>query len=418
MINSINKALLWLGVITTALWLFLAGFNLGPMALIFPALAITWWRFILWDSKNHNWFVIGARENEVVWAISGEGVPKKPIFTAENKKLLRNGEMKDTPGKKPGIMRGSGIFGSGIYFLPNFGVIGGVSIFSRKMSWLEYEQKDKAFDLAARADEETRYVYTKISNYAVVLTGIEDVDGLRVDIIIGVPGYFSNVKKPIFNMDQPFARIQNILQDALVNLAITELSFDFMTQTDNSKKTDSDSVKKRKMTFERIKEVISSCKEKLKEEVGFTLVQEMIISFELAGAIGQKIYEKLAGVETTRLDAKITVMNAEALADAAVHEASATVKKGKAEAQVIKDKGEETNKILRERKKELGETGFAMNQFNEGISNFQGEAISININTGGGSGGNGNLLFTKSIGGGGGKSGNTPPRIKKINPKN
>lgn len=412
MINSIKKAIVWLVAVTIAIWLFLAGFGLGPFALLFPAFVITWWRFILYDAKNHNWFVVKARENEVIWSVSGDSIPKKPIFTSEGKKIGRDGEMKDAPGKKPGIMRGPGIFGSGIYFLDNFGIFGGVKILIRKMSWLEYEQEGEKFDLIPRVKEETPYVYTKIANYAVVLNGIEDMDGLRVDLIIGIPGYFQNVKKPVFKVDEPFARIQNILQDAVVRLALEELNFDFMTQTEGNDK--GDNVLKRKKTFERIKEVIKETHNKIKDEIGFVIVQEMIISFELAGAIGQQIYEKLAGVETARLDAKITVMNAEALANAATHEAAAITKKGKAEALVIKDKGTETNKILKERRDELGEFAFGMNQFNEGISNFQGEAISINIGTSG----NGNLLFTKPIGSGGNKgNGNTPPKktIKKNN---
>ena len=110
-------------------------------------------------------------------------------------------------------------------------------------------------------------------------------------------------------------------------------------------------------------------------------------------------------------------MNAEALADAAIHEAKATTVKGKAEAQVIKDKGIETNKILKQRKEELGEFAFGMHEFNEGISNFQGEAISINI----GSDAKSNLQFVKPIGGGGGNKGggNTPPKkTKQIKQKN
>jgi hypothetical protein len=415
MINSINKALLWLGAITTVLWIILSGVNLGPMSLIFPTIMITWWRFILWDAKTNNWFVVKARENEAIWSVSGDSVPKKPIFTSEGKKVVKNGDIREAPGKVPGIMKGPGIFGSGIYFLDNFGVLGGVKILFRKMSWLEYEQKDKAFDLIPRVKEETPYIYTKTANYAVVLNSIEDMDGLRVDLIIGVPGFFHNVKKPVFKVDEPFARIQNILQDAVVKLALEELNFDFMTQTEGN--GENGNILKRKRTFERIKEVIKESHSRIAEEVGFTIVQEMIISFELAGAIGQQIYEKLAGVETARLDARITVMNAEALADAAIHEAKATTVKGKAEAQVIKDKGIETNKILKQRKEELGEFAFGMHEFNEGISNFQGEAISINI----GSDAKSNLQFVKPIGGGGGNKGggNTPPKkTKQIKQKN
>ena len=415
MIDSITKAIVWLVVITVAIWLFLAGFNLGPFALVFPALTITFWRFILWDANNKNWFVVKARENEAIWAVSGDSVPKKPIFTSEGRKILRNGDMKEAPSKKTGIMNGPGIFGSGIYFLPNLGRIGGVKILKKKMSWLEYEQKDKTFDLIPRVKEETPYIYTKTANYAVVLNSIEDMDGLRVDLIIGVPGFFENVKKPVFKVDEPFARIQNILQDAVVKLALEELTFDFMTQTEGNQ--GNANILKRKKTFERIKEVIKESHSRIKEELGFTIVQEMIISFELAGAIGQQLYEKLAGVETARLDARITVMNAEALADAAIHEAKATTVKGNADATVIKAKGGATNKILNKRKKQLGEMGFAMNQFNEGISNFQGEAISINF----GSDAKSNLQFVKPIGGGGGNKGggNTPPKkTKQIKQKN
>lgn len=405
MINSINKAIAWLVAITVAIWLFLAGFNLGPFALVFSALAITWWRFILWDANNKNWFTVKAREDEAIWAVSGDGIPKKVFLTSGEKKLIKD-ELVYAKNRFPGVMKGPGIFGSGIYFLPNGGVIGGIKIFLRKMSWLEYEQKDKTFDLIPRVKEETPYIYTKIANYAVVLNGIEDMDGLRVDLIIGIPGYFSNTRKPVFKVDEPLARIQSILQDAVVLLALQELNFDFMTQTEGNDK--GDNVLKRKKTFERIKEVIKENHNKIKDEIGFVIVQEMIISFELAGAIGQQIYEKLAGVETARLDAKITVMNAEALANAATHEAAAITKKGKAEALVIKDKGTETNKILKERRDELGEFAFGMNQFNEGISNFQGEAISINI----GSDAKSNLQFVKPIGGGGGNkgNGNTPPK--------
>ena len=58
-----------------------------------------------------------------------------------------------------------------------------------------------------------------------------------------------------------------------------------------------------------------------------------------------------------------------------------------------------------------------MHEFNEGISNFQGEAISINI----GSDAKSNLQFVKPIGGGGGNKGggNTPPKkTKQIKQKN
>lgn len=415
MINSINKALLWLGVITTALWLFLAGFNLGPFALVFPALAITWWRFILWDSKNKNWFVMGARENEAVWTVSGEEVPKKAIFTSEGKKLLRNGDIKEAPSKTPGIMNGPGIFGSGIYFLPNFGILGGVKIMKSKMAWIEYDQKGTTYELDDRK-EETPFVYTKTANYAVSVVNVEDMQGIRIDMILGIPGKFINIKKPVFLQDEPFARIQNIIQSRITQEAIQSLSFDFMTNTgkDDDEVSTKKDREKRKDTFERIKEIVIECKTQIITEVGFEISEALIVSFELSGELGKQIYEKLASVEKARLDAKVTITTAKADADAKEHEARGIEKIGGAEAKVITEKGGATNKILKQRRDEIGEFAFGMHEFNEGMSNFGGEALSINF----GSDAKSNLQFVKPIGGGGGNkgNGNTPP--KKFTQKN
>lgn len=412
MINSINKALLWLGVITTALWLFLAGFNLGPFALVFPALAITWWRFILWDSKNKNWFVKGAKENEAVWAVKGEEVPVRPIFTSQGKKYKRTGDVLNAPGKDPGIMNGHGIFGSGIYFLPNFGVIGGVHILKSTMAWLEYEQKGKEFDLIDRK-EETQYVFTKVGNYAVPLLNVEDKEKIQVDFILGIPGKFVNVRKPVFLQDEPFARIQNIIQSAVIDYAFANLNFDFMVNTDDTKEVKGD----RKTIFQEVLGAVSGVKQKLLDEVGFEMNDPLILDFDLSGDLGKQLYEKITEVEKVRLDAKIKITNAKGDADAKEHEARGIETIANANAKKIKVEGEETNKILKKRREELGEFAFGMHEFNEGMSNFGGEALSINI----GSDAKSNLQFVKPIGGGGGNKGggNTPPKkTKQIKQKN
>ena len=219
-LNSIYGVIaLWIGT-TTGLWLFLSIWDLELFAIVWALLLLTFWRFMLLDASpsGKNLLFVGARENEIVWAVSGEEVPVKPIGTSDGKNIKKNGDVVEAKGKSPGIMKTRGIGGTGIYVLPNLGKIGGVHILKSTMAWLEYEQEGKEYALRPRK-EETQYVFTKIGNYAVPILNVEDKEKIQVDFIFGIPGKFVNVKKPSFAQDEPFARIQNIIQGAVIDFA-------------------------------------------------------------------------------------------------------------------------------------------------------------------------------------------------------